>query len=373
MTTPLPAWPPPMPAIRAALEQAWADGAWGKYHGPYCERLADALARFFDVPQAALCCSGSFAVELALRAVPVQAGEEVVLAAYDFPGNFRAIEAVGARPVLVDLAPGRFTMDVALLSAACGPGTRAILVSHLHGDLAPLPEIVALARQRGLAVIEDACQAPGAMLAGKRCGAWGDVGVLSFGGSKLLTAGRGGAMVTARADFAQRARLVCERGNHAFPLSELQAALLLPQLETLDAWNEQRARAVRRLSAALQGVEGLTPLAPPPTGVEPVYYKYGLWHDPSAACGSRAALIAALQAEGAPVDAGFRGFTLRSAQRCRAAGPLPNAAAAAANALVMHHPALLGDDALLDGIALAFRKAIAACRAKATTLPEPHA
>src|SRR5437763_375725 len=98
-------------------------------------------------------------------------------------------------------------------------------------------------------IVEDACQCPGALIDGKRAGAWGDVGVLSFGGSKLLTAGRGGAILTADAGAHQRARLWQNRANVVCPLSELQAAVLLPQLETLDARNARRLEQVRRLNS----------------------------------------------------------------------------------------------------------------------------
>ena len=90
-------------------------------------------------------------------------------------------------------------------------------------------------------MIEDACQAPGAMLEGQRAGTFGDVGVLSFGGSKLLTSGRGGAVVTSDAQMAQRIRLYTQRGNDAYPLSEMQAAVLLPQLQQLDVRNADAA------------------------------------------------------------------------------------------------------------------------------------
>ena len=125
---------------------------------------------------------------------------------------------------------------------------RAVIVSHLHGGLAAMPEIRAWADLRGVAVVEDACQVPGARIAGRLAGTWGDVGVLSFGGSKLLSAGRGGALLTDRSDVVQRIKIYSERGNQAYPLSELQAAVLLPQLESLAERNH--AAAAERDAAA---------------------------------------------------------------------------------------------------------------------------
>ena len=128
-------------------------------------------------------------------------------------------------------------------------------------------------------MVEDAAQAPGATVQSRRAGAWGHVGVLSFGGSKLLTAGRGGALLTGRADVHQRLRLLLHRaGNVLYPLSELQAAVLPPQLDRLDERNARRRRAVALLAERLRDVPGLS-LFRPRTDGEPCYYKVGFQYD----------------------------------------------------------------------------------------------
>src|SRR5439155_3874854 len=121
-----------------------------------------------------------------------------------------------------------WNFDASRLEAVIGPTTRAIIVSHLHGGLVPMRELMAIAAARGLRVVEDAAQAPGSQVQGRTAGTWGDVGILSFGGSKLLTAGRGGAILSRHADVLQRVRAWTFRGNSIAPLSELQAAVLLP-------------------------------------------------------------------------------------------------------------------------------------------------
>ena len=108
---------------------------------------ASCLAQMHGVQHAWLCSSGTIAVELALRGLKVGPGDEVILAAYDFPGNFRAIEAIGARPVLVDLAPGTWTIDVEQVAAAISPRTKAIIVSHLHGSLADMRRLRRIRRR----------------------------------------------------------------------------------------------------------------------------------------------------------------------------------------------------------------------------------
>lgn len=365
---PPPAWPPDDPEIRESVRAALDDGSWGRYDGPNGERLAAELARRFAVPHVYLCGSGTFAVELALRALRVTEGE-VVLAGYDYPGNFRAIEAVGARPVLVDLGAG-WTPDAASIEPALGPDTRAIVVSHLHGCLAPMPGICQLAAARGVPVVEDTCQAPGARVGGRPAGAWGDVATLSFGGSKLLTAGRGGAVLLSRPEQLQRVKVHCERGNQAYPLSELQAAALLPQLDALERRHARRLRAVRRLLARLprEFVESCSAagLAAEDAGApdmpdspdmldaldSPAFYKLAwLVGGESAGDEERQQRIGRLRAAGAPVGEGFRGFLRRTSGRCRQATTLGRCRAAAERTLLLDQSALLGDDAYLDALA----------------------
>lgn len=368
-----PDWPPHDPDVLDVLRQAHADGSWGKYHGPWCEKLEGRLAEYHGVPFASLCCSGTFAVELALRSLPVAAGDEVIMAGYDFSGNFHSILATGARPVLVDGDPDTGMLDPQQLEAAISPKTRAVIATHLHGGVVPMAAVCEIASRHGVKVVEDAAQMPGALIHGRTAGTWGDVGVLSFGGSKLLSAGRGGAMLTAHADLHHRAKLFCNRGNHAFPLSELQAAVLLPQLDKLDARNARRSENVRYLLKAFAGVHGLVSLTPNPLrgqrrgGAEPGgdtaadahpgYYKLGFWYN-SAAFGNlpRERFIALLRAEGLAFDAGFRTLAGRSTRRCRKVGPLTHARRAGEHIVVLHHPILLGTTADMDQIVAAVEK-----------------
>jgi perosamine synthetase len=371
-----PPWPPADEAVREALLAAYAAGSWGKYHGPAAEQLADKLRQLVGVPHVLLCSSGTIAVELALRGLRIGPGDEVILAAYDFPGNFRAIEAVGARPVLVDLEPGTWRLDANQLEAAIGSDTKAILVSHLHGSLADMPRVCEIATRRGLAVVEDSCQVPGAMVAGRPAGAWGDASVFSFGGSKLLTAGRGGAVLTPSAACLQRMKVFVERGNDAFPLSELQAAVLPPQIDRLAAENQRRLTAATQLVAAVGEVAGLTPLRLPdpsesdsaashanlPVNLPALYKLPWMLAGNVDTCDSpefeqrRRAFIAAIQAEGVAMDAGFRGFVRRTGNRCRTVGELPQARLAAAGTLVLHHPVLRESTEVLTLVAAAIRK-----------------
>lgn len=354
-----PAWPLADDDVRAALDAAYASGDWGRYHGRYCRQLAAALEEYHAAEHVTLCCSGTIAVELALRGLRIGPGDEVLLAGYDFAGNFRAVEAVGARPALVDIDPRRWCLDVERLANATSDRTRAVIASHLHGGLAPMRRLMAIAAERGIAVVEDACQSSGAIVDGRRAGTCGDVGVLSFGGSKLLTAGRGGAIITRSNEVHQRIKVFAERGNDAYALSELQAAVLLPQLARLDERNAIRRANAMRLIEQLADVPRLAPVAVAEPPDEPAFYKLA-WlvaaADDENTAAVRERFLAAVQAEGLAIDAGFRGFATRSERRCRHASALDHSRRAAAATVVLHHPILLEPPSMMDAVAAAIRR-----------------
>lgn len=353
-----PDWPGVDPEVSEAVGRALRTGSWGKYHGPSVPALVDLLAEAHGVPHAILCCSGTAAIELALGGVPIGSGDEVILSAYDFKGNFSDVLAVGGVPVLVDVLPGNWNLDSKQLAAAISPRTRAILVSHLHGGVVDMPAVMGFARQHQLVVIEDAAQCPGAWIHGRTAGTWGDVGVLSFGGSKLVSAGRGGALVTSRDDIAQRVRLRTQRGNEAYPLSELQAAAVIPQWRRLPDFNARRRAAVARLCERATELPGLRLFGNPPSDSLPGYYKLGIQYDPAEFGGlSRDRFSAAFRAEGIALDAGFRALhKIHAARRYRAVGSLEEAGQADEGILTLHHPILLEGDAAAELVVAAVNR-----------------
>ncbi len=395
-----PEWPPGDPAVVQKLLACFHSGDWGRYHGRFTAELQERLGQAWDVRHVRLMCSGTAAVEAALRAVPVRPGDEVILAAYDFKANFTNIVQLGAMPVLVDVRATDWQIDPQRVCEAWTPRTRAVIVSHLHGGIAPVRTIAQWARARGVAVIEDACQCPGSLIDGRIAGTIGDIGVVSFGGSKTLSAGRGGAVLTNDDACAQRIRLWDERGNRACPLSELQAAVLLPQLEALPQRNRRRWRAARHLCCALQHIGALRPLVfeslrlraddpecrdiatgtPPPAQqataspdtaattamaddgephTVPGLYKLGFRFDPEAVGLSAELFVRAVRAEGVALDRGFAGLhRIHARRRFRAPHSLSNADRAHENALVLHHPVLLAERGQLDAVANAIEKVL---------------
>lgn len=233
--------------------------------GDAVERFESEFAAYCGAAQAVGVDSGTSALELALRAIGVNEGDEVVTAANTFIATALAISYTGATPVLVDVDPVTYTLNPELLERAITSRTRAIIPVHLYGQPADMDAILEIARRHGLPVLEDACQAHGARYRGQRVGSMGDAAAFSFYPAKNLGAwGDGGAVVTNDDKLAEKIRLMRnygsrERYQHLVRgynrrLDTLQAALLRIKLPHLDAWNAARrahATAYRRLLASL--------------------------------------------------------------------------------------------------------------------------
>ncbi|HKB02348.1 MAG TPA: aminotransferase class V-fold PLP-dependent enzyme [Gemmataceae bacterium] len=353
-----PMWPLPDAGVLEALRTAYGSGSWGQYLGPNVPALEAKLAEIHGVAHAVTCASGTLSVEIALRALGVGPRDEVILGAYDFEASFLSIHAIGAQPVLVDVAPDNASLDPTGLEAAITPATRAVIATHLHGGLVPMPEVVGIAGRHGVPVLEDAAQATGATVAGKPAGSWGDVGVLSFGGSKLVTAGRGGAILTNRPDIHQRARLILSRGIQQWgPMSELQAAVAVAQLNDLAGRTAHRAARTQKLLHSLRDVPGLRPFTNRVPDSRPAYYKLGFSFDEESFGLSRDLFVKAVRAEGVAFDPGFRALYVgRAAGRYRAAGQLPHAETAGRTVVGLHHPVLGLGEADVEQVAAAVRK-----------------
>lgn len=345
-----PQWPVTDEAITAAVNRALESGEWGKYDSDISAELIEKLKSVFTVEQVQLCSSGTIAVELALRGAGVRQGDEVIMAAYDFPGNFRAVEAIGAKPVLIDVeaSQSNWLINLEQIAQAHGEATKAVLVSHLHGGTVDMRAAREIAEQNKLVLVEDACQSPGGQLNGKPLGSWGDVAAISFGGSKLLSAGRGGAILTNDEAILQRARIFAERGNDAFPLSQLQAAVLTPQLDQLSNLTARRMAGVESLTQTLYNLQpAFSFLEKSSAEFTPATYKYPLLVDPSI----RDLFIRACTAEGIAIGEGFRGFANRSQKRCRKPVPLSNSIIAAKQTALVSHPIFLEPNEVVEKLA----------------------
>ena len=229
--------------------------------------------------------SGTSALHLALLAAGVGPGDEVITVPMTFVATVAAICYTGARPVLVDVDPITYTLDCEKLERAITPRTKAILPVHLHGQMADLEPIIALARKFDIAIIEDAAQAHGAEYKGRRAGSAGDIGCFSFYPGKNLGAyGDSGAVVTDNAAYAERIRLLRDWGqrpknNHIYKgynyrMDGIQGAILGVKMRYIEAWTEARRRIAARYDDLLANSGAMLPIEA--AGRRHVYHVYSI-------------------------------------------------------------------------------------------------
>ena len=239
------------PEIDAAIARV-LDSGW-YILGPEVEAFEAEWAEYCGASHAVGVGNGLDALTLALRALEIGPGDEVIVPSNTYIATWLAVSAVGATPVPVEPDESTYNIDPALIPAAITPRTKALLPVHLYGQPADLDPILAIARQHNLSVVEDAAQAHGALYKGQRIGAHGDIVCWSFYPGKNLGAlGDAGAITTNRADLADRIRLMRNYGSRVKYVNELkgcnsrldplQAAVLRVKLKSLDDWNGRRKR-----------------------------------------------------------------------------------------------------------------------------------
>lgn len=247
------------PMLRA-IEDVLENGAF--INGPNVKALEREVAAYLGAAHGVGLNSGTDALHLALRALDIGPGDEVITTPFTFVATTEAIGIVGATPVFVDIDPATYNMDPQLIEAVITPRTRAILPVHLYGAPAPMGAIMEIARKHDLYVIEDCAQAIGATIDGRFVGTIGDIGAFSFFPSKNLGAyGDGGMLVTNDESLALRARSLRGHGGRIkyyheelgvnSRLDELQAAILRVKLPHLDEWISKRRAVAQRYTEAL--------------------------------------------------------------------------------------------------------------------------
>jgi dTDP-3-amino-3,4,6-trideoxy-alpha-D-glucose transaminase len=270
-----------LPQITDRVAEVVASGRY--ILGPEVEAFERELAVYLGVEHVVGVGNGTDALAIALRALGVEPGDEVVVPSFTFFATAEAVAAIGARPVFCDVDPETFCVTAETVERALGERTRAIVPVHLFGNVAPVAEL----RRLGMPLLEDAAQAAGATLGGRRAGALGDAAALSFFPSKNLGAlGDAGAIATSDAEVAERARLLRSHGSrdkvtyhevaYNSRLDAVQAAALRLLLPALDGWN-----ARRRQVAAAYAEGGLAEHVRLPTvaaGVEHAYHLYAARH-----------------------------------------------------------------------------------------------
>jgi dTDP-4-amino-4,6-dideoxygalactose transaminase len=221
--------------------------------GEEVQRLEASIAAYCETKHAVACASGSDAVLLALMALDVGAGDEVITTPFTFFATGAAITRLGARPVFVDIDPSTYNIDVSQVASAITDRTKAFLPVHLYGQCVEMDVLLQLSKQHGIPIIEDAAQAIGATDRGDRAGSMGLMGSFSFYPTKNLGgAGDGGILTTSDDDVAERLRRLRNHGGRNeyqheevginSRLDELQAAVLNVKMRYLDHWSDERAR-----------------------------------------------------------------------------------------------------------------------------------
>lgn len=252
--------------------------------GPNVAAFEREAAEYLGVKHAVGLNSGTDGLLIALRALGVGQGDEVITTAFTFFATAEVISLLGAVPVFVDIDPDTFNIDVSLIEEAITPRTRAILPVHLYGQAADMGAITAVAEKHGLKVVEDVAQAFGADYRGRKLGSIGDAGCFSFFPSKTLAAfGDGGLIATDNDEIAEMARILRTHGSrkkyynevigYNSRLDEMQAAILRVKLPRIDEANDLRRSVAHRYSRMLDGLPGLTLPRESPNGKH-VYHQY---------------------------------------------------------------------------------------------------
>lgn len=282
-------------AVSRVLRSGWYIG------GVECDRFEEAFAEFCGARRCVGVGTGLDALQLAVRALNIGVGDEVIVASNSFIATVLAVTMTGAIPIFVEPDPRTSNLDPTRVAKAIGPRTKAIIPTHLYGQPADLDPLLAIARQHGLRLIEDAAQAHGARYRGRRIGGHGDIVCWSFYPSKNLGAlGDGGAITTNDDALADRVRLLGnygsreryvndERGTNS-RLDPIHAATLSVKLRHLDTWNARRGRIATLYNAKLAGAGVRLPFVP--EWAEPSWHLYAI-HTPQ-----RHALRAALGEQG---------------------------------------------------------------------------
>ncbi|MGH2550297.1 MAG: DegT/DnrJ/EryC1/StrS family aminotransferase [Thermomicrobiales bacterium] len=381
-TAPFPAWPVHGEAEERLLLEVLRSGNWGELAGDKVTTFAAQFAAYQNAAYGICVPNGTMAIQLALKALGVGRGDEVITTPYTFVATASAALLLGAKPVFVDVRADTCNINPELLAAAITPRTKAIVPVHIGGQPADLDGVMSVAKEHGLHVLEDACQAWGAEWNGTRVGAIGDIGCFSFQAGKNINAGEGGIVVTNDPELAELCWSLHNVGRirggewyqHEilgwnFRMTEWQGAVLLAQLERLPSQEVVRSRSAGYLNEALATIDGISPIGVDPRVTRHGHHLYPIRYASASFGGrSRADFLKALQAEGITcASAGYVPLTSSPAIHREIATQFGNDAVAqldtcpvadevARDVFWLTQAALLADDQALDDIVQAVHK-----------------
>ncbi|MGD0111474.1 MAG: DegT/DnrJ/EryC1/StrS family aminotransferase [Armatimonadota bacterium] len=317
---PWPPWPDPREEDIAAVSDALRSGQWWSYAGQHTEAFEKEYAQYHDARHGITVNSGTTALMVALEALEIGPGDEVIVPAYTFQATATSALLANAIPVFADVQPNTMNIDPDSVAALITSRTRAIVPVHIAGLPADMARLAEVAEPRRIALLEDAAQAHGAVWRGKKVGSIGHAGAFSFQASKNLPSGEGGIVLTDNDRVAARAAGLRDCGrvegrpfyeHHLlggnFRITEMQTALLRSRLKRLEYETDLRWRNGQRLTSLLRSLPGIEPLDPEPApGDRRAYHLYAVRLRSEKLSGiSRDRFMQALSAEGIPCSAGY--------------------------------------------------------------------
>lgn len=377
-TTPIGRWPEFGREEEEAILTALRSGIWGSIDGTFVKRFEVAFAELQAAEHGVATVNATMGLAVAMKSVGLGPGDEVIVPPYTFIATASAALMIGAVPVFADVDPETLLIDPARIETAITPRTKAIVPVHHGGSPVDMDGVMDVARRHGLRVVEDAAQAHGAAWRGRPVGAIGDVGVFSFQSSKPITAGEGGMMVTNDAEIDELLwsyrNVGRRRGGEWYEhvrlgwnlrMTEMQAALLLAQMERMPAQQARRTEAAAYLTERLEEIPGVLSVKVPDGVTAHSWYTYH-WRWLGARLGGldKMAFAEALRAEGVPCLHGYVPINRNEAVRAeikRLGGPEPVACPAAEKAdaeeiLVFSMPILMSSHDDLDDVVRAVDK-----------------
>ena len=319
-SAPWPQWPDARDEDVSAVAEVVRSAKWWRYAGDETAAFEREFASYHDARYAVAVNSGTTALDIALQALGIGPGDEVIVPAYTFQATASCVLLANAVPVFADVDAATMNIDPESVAAAITDRTRAIIPVHLAGLPADLERLREIAEPRGILLLEDAAQAHGAVWRGRKVGALGDAGAFSFQASKNLPAGEGGLVLTNDEGVAARAAALHDCGRvpgrpfyehhiigYNFRMTEMQAALLRSRLRRLEQETDRRFRLGRRLTRRLRALPGIEPLDPEPAdGDRRAYHLYPVRLHPAQLDGlKRDLFMEALRAEGIPCMEGY--------------------------------------------------------------------
>ena len=314
-----PGWPPVREEMKRALLAVFESQNWTRHTGTHVDAFEKEFAEFIGCRRAVAVVNGTVSLQTILCGLRLQPGDEVIVPAYTFIASALAVLEAGGVPVFCDIDPDCYLIDWDHAEQLVTERTKAVMPVHIAGNACDMDRAAAFARRHGLAVIEDAAQAHGTAWNGRRLGSLGTAGSFSFQASKNMSAGEGGIITTNDEDLAERMWSIHTLGRQRggawyghynrgsnYRMSEFQAALLRPQLETILDENRRRAENAAYLDRLLQGVPGLGVIGQLPHVSDRCYHLYIFKFDATRFAGmSRRLFIRAMAAEGIPCAPGY--------------------------------------------------------------------